>query len=217
MKKKILIIALIICLIGLVAVGGTLAYFSTSDTATNKFMIASYDPDDPNPTPDSLFSLKVYEHDKSGQEVEGLSFTDIAPGTTVSKDPTVENTGRYSAWIRVNVELSNADVWTSLMEKHNINDLVQLFGGYSDTDWYRADNNYTLNEEEDTLVYSFYCKKALAKGDKKTLFTSFEIPSEFDAYDMSKLNYFELKVTADAIQEANTGDSAYFAFSNYWK
>lgn len=217
MKKKVVIIALIICLIGLVAVGGTLAYFSASDKATNKFMITSYDPDDPNPSPDSLFSIKVYEHDKSGKEVEELNFTDIAPGTVVSKDPTVENTGQYSAWVRVNVEFSNANTWIRLMKKHNIDDLVQLFGGYSDTDWYRTSNKYTLNEEEDTLAYSFYCQKSLAKGDKTTLFTSFKIPSEFDADDMSKLNYFELKVTADAIQKANTGDSAYFAFSNYWK
>lgn len=216
MKKNVVIIVLIICLIGLVAVGGTLAYFSASDTATNKFMITSYDPDDPNPSPDSLFSVKVYEHDKNGKEVEGLNFTDIAPGTVVDKDPTVENTGQYSAWVRVNVEFSNANTWIKLMKKHNIDDLVQLFGGYSDTAWYRVSNKYTLNGE-DTLVYSFYCKNALARGDDATLFTSFKIPSEFDADDMSKLNYFELKVTADAIQEANTGDSAYFAFSNYWK
>lgn len=217
MKKKVATITLIICLIGVVTVGGTLAYFSASDKATNKFMITSYDPDDPNPSPDSLFSIKIYEHDKNGKEVEGLSFPDIAPGTVASKDPTVENTGQYGAWVRVNVEFTNASTWINLMNKHSIDDLSELFGGYSETVWYRADNKYTLNEKENTLFYSFYCKKALAKGDKATLFTSFEIPSEFDADDMSKLNYFELKVTADAIQEANTGDSAYYAFRNYWK
>lgn len=215
-KRRILILGILIGIVALTA-GGTIAYFSTSKSVTNTFMITSYDPENPDPTPDDLFSIKVYEHNESGEEVNANEYNNIAPGTTVSKDPTVKNTGEYSAWIRVKVSFSNAASWVNAMEKHNITDLVTLFGGYIDNNWYRPNNEYALNVEEDTLTYTFYYNKALEKSDAVTLFETFTIPGEFDAFDMVSLGFFELKVTADAIQHANTGDSAYYAFNNYWK
>lgn len=217
-KKRVIIIGLIACIIALIS-GGTLAYFTAEETVTNKFMITSYDPENPDvdPDPEDLFSIKITETDKNGNQTsEGNTYTDITPGSEVLKDPTIENTGAYSAWIRVKVIITNADAWINAMTKHGITDITTLFGGYDASLWYRVDNNYTLDSTNNTITYDFYYLKPLVAKEKVTMFTTFKIPGLFDAADMATLSYFELKVKADAIQQANTGDSAYYAFENYF-
>lgn len=217
-KRKIIFVSLIICIIALIS-GGTLAYFTAEETVTNRFMVTSYDPDNPNgdPNPEDLFSIKITETDKNGNETtEGNTYTNIAPGIVVSKDPTIQNTGAYSAWVRVKLVITNADDWVAAMQKHNINDIATLFGGYDASLWYRVDNDYILDNNNNTLTYNFYYNNVLKADEKVTLFSTFKIPEQFDTFDMASLAYFELKVTADAIQQANTGNSAYYAFQNYF-
>ena len=96
-KRKILSLALAVCLIALFTMG-TLAYFTDSAATSNKFMTASYDPSNPDKviTAEELFSIKVYETDANGQkDYDGLTYEDIAPGDELDKDPTAENTGKY--------------------------------------------------------------------------------------------------------------------------
>lgn len=217
-KKRLLICAILVSFFALLA-GGSVAYFTSQEIATGTFMITSYDPDDPDQAGDDIFSIRVYEHDSNNNnnEVNSLVFKDIAPGSILDKDPTIENMGNYTAWIRVNAEFSNAKNWIKTIQKHKITDLVTLFDEYKDKEWYRENNQYTYNEENDTLTYTFYAIKPLRKHQKIVLFRNFIIPSYFDVEDMSNLKYFELRISADAIQEANTGNSSYEAFSNYWQ
>ena len=94
MKKKILAVATVICLLAIAATG-TLAYFTAEGTARNVITTKG-------------ISIAVVEHtkDENGTLVdfpeEGVS--GVMPGTAVSKIVKVQNTGSADAWIRVKVD-----------------------------------------------------------------------------------------------------------------
>lgn len=79
MKKKILSLVLV-AVLALAAIGGTLAYFTDTDTTDNTFAVGNV-------------KLDLYEHSIDGQntEVEEIKYEDaIVPGHVFAKDPTIE-------------------------------------------------------------------------------------------------------------------------------
>ncbi|MBQ8649277.1 MAG: hypothetical protein IJ470_04330 [Clostridia bacterium] len=218
-KQKVLVISLAVCLIAILSLG-SLAWFSDSDTVTNTFMMA-----DSTEDPDKLFSVNIYETklDENGNltteitgDGEGNTYKAILPGATLSKDPTVKNTGKYDQWVRIKVTLTNASVWQKALAAHNITDLATIFGGYEDTAWTRGE---TIEDTKaDTLTYVYYFNYRLVPEQTAILFTSITIPKELTREDMIFTGgKFDLSVKAEAIQADNTGDTAIAAFENCWK
>lgn len=206
MKKKILLAALAIALAAII-VGSSLAYFTDSQTVTNVFKATSTEPGQ------EQFDIIVYEHDGEGKATdEGLTFEDFAPGDTFSKDPTVENTGVYGAYVRVSVTVSKASAWKAICEKWEL-DLEDIFGGF-DPNFERKAESY--DSEKDTLTYVYYLNHELAAGESAALFETVTIPAVLDNADMATIPEFELTVSADAIQAQNTGSNAFDAFADYW-
>ena len=212
-KLEKLVISLIV-VIALVTIGlGTYAYFNVSKSS-DIILTMSYDPDNPQPDPDDNFSLKLYEHNENGDEVTSRTYKDIIPGSKVNKDPTVVNTGTHDMWVRINVVFTNATSWISVSNRNNLNGPIDVLKGISD-DWYYT-NEGTIDNTNDTITYNFYYKNGLSSNESVTLFNKVEIPVSFNDNDMQKLSTFQIKVTADAIQKENTGNSCYEAFENYW-
>ena len=213
-KRRILAVALALCLIAILACG-TLAYFKSSASVTNKFYTASYSPDDPDPDPDELFSIVVFETAPDGSETtEGIEYADILPGDVLDKDPTVRNTGEYAAYVRLSVTLTEAADWKAACATYGITDLADIFGGFNSA-WERKE--IFEDTTADTLTYVYYLNTALEPGDESTLFTTVTIPAELTTTELVKLSYFELQIAGDAIQSANTGDNAFDAFADYWE
>ncbi len=219
-KKKVLVVALAISLIAIVSMG-TLAWFNASDDVTNKFMVTDSESD-----ADEIFSVDLYETkvDENGDPVvpaektdEGNTYDNIAPGDILTKNPTVENTGKYDQWIRVNVTLTNAENWVSALTACNITDLESIFVGY-DANLWQSEGNDTpvVDATTDTLTFTYYLKDKLEPAETATLFTAVKIPEQFDQDYMAYVNEFEMKIVAEALQYDNTGDNAYDAFAQYW-
>lgn len=219
MKRRIFVIGLALCLL-LIVGAGTLAYFQSSKNLTNYFSVAGYDPENPDEPvdPDALFSLKLDEKNIAGdgRTETGNTYTEILPGDTLVKDPTITNTGKYDAWVRMKVTVTDAADWQNVCEKHNITDLASIFNGYVDADWHRNVAEDKFDTANNTITYTYYLKKTLAPEKTATLFKSITIPAIFDIDDMSALSSFDLKIVGEAIQARNTGDSAVEAFKN-WK
>ena len=217
-KKKVVVVALAICLAAILSVG-TLAWFNAQDDITNKFLVTDSETD-----ADDIFSVVVYETelDANGETTgnvteAGNTYDNIAPGDVLTKDPTVKNTGKYDQWVRVNVTLSNATNWMSVLTACQITELERIFGGYDATLWQSEGNdNPQVDQATDTVTFTYYLKNKLTPGATATLFTSVTIPEEFDQYYMTYINEFELKVVAEALQADNTGASAYEAFNQHW-
>lgn len=216
-KKTILLAASCICLLAVTAFG-TLAYFTANGSAENRFMVAGYDPENPDKpiNKDDLFSVKVEEtapdpddpDNEKNPDGPGNIYKNITPGDTRTKDPTVVNTGKYDQWVRVKVTLTNAAAWKNAYA--GITDLTTIAKGLDATKW-TLDGTEPA-EEDDKLVWTYYLNDKLAPEGRATLFTSVVIPAELDVEDMVALKEFKLTVAADAIQSKNTGDTAQDAF-----
>ena len=186
-RKHILVLALAVCLTAILAIGGTLAYFTDQDSAVNTFTMGAG------------VSIDLFEHNDDGKEVDALTYPDVVPGVSYAKDPTVRNDGATDAWIRVNVTLTNYDVFRAAAALHGVTDLSAIFGGHDESKWTRA--SITEDAAADSVTYSYYYNTSLApNAETGPLFTGVTIPGAFTGDDLEGLTSFEIRVTADAIQ-----------------
>lgn len=87
-KKKILVLAVSVCLVAILAIGGTLAYFTDTDAKTNTFTVGNVD-----------ITLTEPNWEGTGSQ----DAPEVYPGEPLAKDPTVENTGANPCFVRIQV------------------------------------------------------------------------------------------------------------------
>lgn len=205
MKKKITALALVVAILAIAIIGGTLAYFTDTKTATNTFTVGNV-------------KIKLDEKDPTtGERTEtGAAYTSVTPGVAYAKDPTVTNIGNNDAWIRVNVTLSNAAAFKAAAAAHGVTDLATVFDGHDETKWTLAGIKDTSDDTtKNTLTYSYYYKTVLAQGASTgPLFTTVTVPASFTTAEMAAIGNFTITVTADAIQKESfdTAAAAFAAF-----
>ena len=204
-KKKIFVTALVVCLVAIISLG-SLAWFQATDEVTNRFTVST---EDTNQRPD--FALDLYEHNilangtLGTEEVETNTYTHIAPGANLQKDPTVRNAGQYDMWVRIKVTLTDYSAWEAVLG--NDYDFSAILAGVN-ADW-------TLDSTTvgtDTLVY--YKNTELVAGAESTLFEGVVVPGAFTVDNIPV--EFSLNLVAEAIQSDNTGTNPQEAFNNYW-
>lgn len=86
--KKILAICLVIALAATAVIGGTLAYFTDDDEATNTFTVGNV-------------SIDLTEPNWEGTGKEDAP--EVYPGEALAKDPTVTNDGKNPCFVRISV------------------------------------------------------------------------------------------------------------------
>lgn len=100
-KKKILVLAVSVCLVAILAIGGTLAYFTDDEEATNTFTVGNVD-----------ITLTEPNWEGTGSQ----DAPEVYPGEPLAKDPTVKNDGANPCFVRIKVEgldcLGNAGMIT---------------------------------------------------------------------------------------------------------
>ena len=208
-KRRLLAIAIAVCLIAILACG-SLAYFVADASVKNEFYVASYDPNNPDdvPTAEELFSIAIYETDENGQkDYDGLTYAGILPGAELSKDPTIVNTGEYSAYVRMKVPFDKTDKWTDA----GYTDLTDLLD-INTTEWVLKTDETVTDSTAKTITYVFYKETPLAKDGESTLVESVTIPESLTVEQFVTLANFNITVAGDAIQSENVGDTVYDAF-----
>ncbi|MBQ7137489.1 MAG: hypothetical protein IJO39_00630 [Clostridia bacterium] len=147
-KRKIILLAALLVMVAILGVGGTLAYFTAEDEATNTFTVGN---------------VKIDLIEPSWKEAK-----DVYPGQVLPKDPTVTNTGNNPCYVRIKVE--GLDVFADDYEDAMIGlryidaDDVEK-EGYNTVDWTYHDGYY-------------YYMTELGTGEKTTaLFDSIVIPT----------------------------------------
>lgn len=125
-KRKILMLAVSVCMIAILAVGGTLAYFTDTDSAKNTFTVGGV-------------KIDLHEDNKQGAEDEAyhtwLENQVLMPGdnntNTVAKVVTVENTGKSDAYVRVHIAIPA--VLDRAQPDFDASQNLLHFNAYSDT------------------------------------------------------------------------------------
>ena len=195
MKKKIVTLCVVICLLVVAAIGGTLAYFTDNETATNVFTMGKVD-------------IEL-------TETEWVAPDAVYPGIAYEKNPVVKNVGDDSAWIRVDVTLSDAAAFVTAAGKYQITDLSVIFDEHDETKWTRAE--IVQDAEKDTLTYSYYYNDLLEAGESTdAIFTQVKIPGQFNNADMKAIGEnFTITIQAHAMQTADDYDTVQEAFAAY--
>ncbi|WP_066676444.1 SipW-dependent-type signal peptide-containing protein [Clostridium septicum] len=162
-----------------VLVGGTLAWFASSDTVINKFSTGS--------VPGDLNSgVDIWE--KFNEE----SAKNIVPGTIVEKLVQAKNTASYNSFIRVKIEkeflgTNNANLST---------DMIKLdFGDNLTTE---PSNGKWVDEKDG---YYYYIDKIAPGKFTNALLKNVELSTE--AGNAYKNATFNVKIIAESIQSSN--------------
>lgn len=98
MKKKLTAIALVVALLAVAVIGGTLAYFTDTKSATNTFTVGNV-------------KIDLIEQEKTEQGLAPFVQDKLLvpgksnDGNAVSKIVTVKNTGRNDAWVWVDLKI----------------------------------------------------------------------------------------------------------------
>ena len=181
MKKKILYIAIILLCLSIIT-GGTLAYYTTSDTARNVITSGGVD-------------VKVVEQQLVNGSLQPYPNQPIPvmPTTTVSKIVSVQSRSQ-AAWVRMNYTLTVYDAHGKEMDipTEELNRVIVI---EPDTaNWIQKDGWW-------------YYHTAIRSGETtKPLFEQvyFSGPDMDNKYQLCKVM---IDVTAQAVQKANNGSS----------
>lgn len=105
MKKKLTALCLVVALLAIAVVGGSLAYFTDKDDATNTFTVGNVD-----------ITLTEPSWTASGSK----DAPEVYPGEALDKDPTVTNVGANPCFVRVKVTMPQG--WENLIATEAGND-----------------------------------------------------------------------------------------------
>lgn len=185
MKKKITAIALVVCLVAVAIVGGSLAYFTDEEKATNTFTVGNVD-----------ITLTEPKWD-----VEKAT---LIPGREIAKDPTitVEETSQR-AYTFMKVQLSDdfaqliADYATA--QKINPNDETQMKALIAA--WFSSTVQPKIMEY--SLTENYVILGVLSPkdpGQSVTYFDAITVPAEVVGSMIKADGTYEIYITAYAIQ-----------------
>ena len=147
MKKKLTAVALIICMIAIMLVGATMAYFTDeTDVKENVFTVGNVD-----------ITLTEDAWVASGAE----DAPEVYPGEALAKDPVVTNVGANPCFVRISVTGLNC-----LGENNMITYRTDYVDNTLGTDWVKH-----------TDGYYYYTKVLAAGAETDALFDQIVIPT----------------------------------------
>lgn len=233
-KRKILTLALALCMVAILAVSGTLAYFTAGDENTNTFTMGNVTIElDEQPVE------KVedeYVADPEAERVKENTYELIYPGATLPKDPIVHNTSdTMDIYTRVKISIENGvtflpaildksanhsgpDFTETLYEEAFIAFVNETIGeGWVIVDY--TDAFEAIMNSETTFEITLIYETRLVAGDStEPVFTEIVIPAHWEQSDPRVAvlldNEFEMEIIAEAIQAESFAD-AYAAFAAF--
>lgn len=202
MKKKLMAIALAVCVVAVLAAGASLAYFTDkTEAANNTFTMGNV-----KITLDETDLTK----DDDSRTPAGNTYENLYPGMDMVKDPTVHNTGRNDAWVRVIVRVANG---AAFMDKFAIapyasSPLEGLTHGLGAGWQITASTKDTATND---MVYTIVYNTVLKPGESTpAVFEKLYIPATFGNGEMAAITYknaqnesvngFTMSIHAEAIQ-----------------
>lgn len=230
MKKRTVALVLAIVLVFAVAVGGTVAYLTSTANVKNTFTVGSVNI--------KLDEAKVTPDGKAVTPAERVTANDykLMPGHTYTKDPTVTVLkGSEKSYVRMKVTFNNAAAIIAMLTnpefENEVTGVENAFPLISMVNFVEANaakwdgiipDNMVETEEmlanpkyfvkdNDTLTFYFYYKEPVsapnADNALAVLFDSIKVPEWVTADQLKALNDFQINVVAEAIQADGFDDA----------
>ena len=182
-KQKLLLVGIVT--ITMAVIGGTSAFFVTSDRAHNVI------------TTDGVSIDLIESTDRVGVDGRSIPFTNIdnaMPGGTYSKIPQVKNTDHGDVWVRILVKNSVKNADGAVVPAPN----DAITANYNTHNWLNGGDGY------------YYYYRALKAGETtEPLFTEVSL-SKGLATTFADAS-FNIELTAQGVQVANNGNNVYEA------
>lgn len=239
MKKRTVALVLAIVLVFAVAVGGTVAYLTSTANVKNTFTVGSVNI--------KLDEAKVTPDGKAVTPAERVTANDykLMPGHAYTKDPTVTVLkGSEESYVRMKVTFNNAAAIIAMLTNPEFEDEVT---GYENAypvlqmlnlveantmKWDGINretgtlyiekmlgNSKYFVKDGDTLTFYYYYNEKVAAPNADNalavLFDSIKVPEWVTADQLKALNDFQINVVAEAIQADGfaDADAAWAAFN----
>ncbi|MGN0754854.1 MAG: SipW-dependent-type signal peptide-containing protein [Aristaeellaceae bacterium] len=189
-KRKIVLLSAALCMVAVLAIGGTLAYFTDTDSATNTFTVGGVKIDliEQESNEDGT-ELVDYQDGKILMPIVGSAQGEKKPNgqpaaaNYVDKVVTVKNTGKSDAWVRVYVAIPSA-----------LDDGYETFNAGANILHFNFGNK-VVNEE----LVSTYGVEWIWKHDSK--WNYFETTIDDVAYNVYFADYYQpLAANATTVQ-----------------
>jgi len=191
-KKKIIVLLLSLFMIALLAIAGTIAYFSHTESIKNVFVIGEgVEIELTEPTWDLDYPSGV------------ANFS--SPGQVIRKDPTIQNLGS-DCWVRFKLELKDQN--GAMITGSKADDIWDLIDEWNSE--FVLDNNYS--DSENGIRFYNYTNILKEGSNPQTLFENIKIPQSWTASRIEALATFKIIVSAQAIQAAGFEDNPEAAF-----
>lgn len=194
MKKRTKLITAAVSLGALMTVGGTLAWFTDSETATNTVTTGNVDVK-------ITEALPTEEQQAEGgftatvNELEGLTYEGIEPGTVIPKDPVIQYVGASDAYVRYKVEVTG-------IPEENLKNVRFSQGGIDVTDQIMVmDGEYIYSAE--IFKQGDFVTHGESVQDASALFTEVVFNG---GNELANLQDIAITIQADAIQADNLPD-----------
>lgn len=202
MKKKVALTVAAAALVGTLAVGGTLAYFTDTETATNTITTGFVDVKITETDPKATDEKDGYTS-RVNEDKEGITYSDVEPGVKIAKDPVITYEGTSKGYVRYKVEVTvtpaDGKTFAEGVETQ-LKNAVKFFKNGAQVDVEVGTYYYAaLSTEDNTIMGTPY-----KKGDEVVkLFDTVKLDSSLGNDDLKDLGNIEIKVVADAIQADN--------------
>lgn len=220
MKKKIVAFMLVVVMLAIAIVGGTMAYFTDAEEATNVFTVGSVDiellesqyhrENDKVEDDEIIADAETYQ-----DEYLAVQGNNIVPGRWIRKAPYIVNNGNNAAYVRVRLIIP-ADIFVKdhlqvMTTTTAVNE--GAISGPVKTSTFEDENGVTFNE------YTFTYTEALEPGEMtywpafwqvklEETCTQDMIAALIDSGVITEDGAFNIVVEADAIQAEGFDDAA---------
>ena len=218
MKKKILAIALVVCMAVVAIAGASLAYLTDKDDQVNTFTSGKVDItlDEAEVTLDEDgYIAEVLENRTSEDQDYGKMY----PGQIITKDPTITVTeDSEKAYVAAKVTITATDLQSLIgIEGTDLIDINALASGGLMAEEFAekaehplaggvlpvfGNENYSIYQakEGDAYVLYIFIENIMAPGEAVTLFDTITIPTEWTNEQMALIVDLEIRVDAYAVQ-----------------
>lgn len=194
MKKRTKLITAAVSLGALMTVGGTLAWFTDSETATNTVTTGNVDVKITEALPTEAQQAEG-GFTATANGLEGITYEGIEPGTVIPKDPVIQYVGASDAYVRYKVEVTG-------IPEENLKNVRFSRDGIDVTDQIMVmDGDYIYSTE--IFKQGDFVTHGESVGEEVPFFTEVEF---FGGNELVDLKDISITVKADAIQADNLPD-----------
>lgn len=220
-KRKIMMSVMSAALVGVVAIGGTLAYLShQSNQVTNTFNVgAGYEEDDKGHVGLWLDEVDIEAAESGARTEEGNTYEDLLPGDTVVKDPTFHMTaGSTESYVIAKVVGADASMAAGYIFKNEAEEVgfngewVKVAGLDENTEVVTpgGDGYYIYTNVETGMPAIVDPSDEEVAVDLVPMFNSVTLTAEIDSDDeMTAADGQKVWISGAAVQATNnTADNA---------